>query len=620
MNPIKPIKYYELSNPQNRIWLTELLHNQKDMANIGYLIELKGEYNLEHLAQAIKYVVKANDSLQLRFKYANDEKNDLLQYLPEYEEVGVEIIEAESEDELFQRIEEIHRERFDITGKYLCSFAVFSIAKKRFGFFESAHHLTADGISATVVARETIDIYQKLVNNEFKEAEKEFSYMDFLKDEKEYIGNDKYNRSKEYWLETLNDFQGEEITFDLNKNKKNSLKVKRRAFQIPRHMLELVEQYKVDNRFSNFGLFMAALGIYFNRFMNHEDMIIGMPVHNRSKKIFRNMVGMFVSTIPFRIQYQETWSFNEIVAHLKKELWSALKHQGFPYNHLVKELKDRDMDSSGFLNVQLIELPEAIDEYTEKRAFFSTEYNITQLSIYLNQQKSKNLEDLDIAVDYHVDIIEEKELDVFFNRLMVILEQAINEPEKDISQFSLLEETEYKELVHELNSTEAPFPKEKTLVQLFEEQVLKNPGNIALEYEDQTVTYKELDDSAGKLAAKLQQAGVGPDAIVGMLCERSIEAIVSIMGVLKAGGAYVPIDPAYPVERKNYIIENSGLKVLLIEKDLEQRENDLLDGNRAIETIVVDYLTLEAETMDTGLQKPAVTGDNLAYVIYTSGS
>lgn len=617
---MNPTEYYELSNPQRRIWLTEVLHNHKDMANIGYLIELKGHYDLDKLAQAIKYVVKANHSLQLRFKHSEKDKSELLQYLPVYKEIDVEKIETSTEEELFKRIERIHRERFDVMGDYLCSFAVFSIDNKRFGLFESAHHLVADGISATIVAREVIETYGRLEEGDFIETVKEFSYMDFLKDEKEYIDSDKYNGSKKFWLDRLSDFDGEEITFALNKNKKNSLKVKRRSFEIPSHLLELVENYKTNNRFSNFGLFMAALGIYFNRFMNHRDIIIGMPVHNRSKKTFRNMTGMFVSTIPLRIKFEEAWTFNDLIAYLKTELWEALKHQGFPYNHLVKELKDLDVDASAFLNVQLIELPEAIDEYTEKRAFFSTQYNISQLSIYLNQQKSKNLEDLDIAVDYHGDIFEEREIAALFKRLVVILEQAIKEPDREIRDLSLLEEAEYRELVFDLNKTETEFPGDKTLPLLFGEQVSKNSGNIALEYEGQTVTYGELDALTSKLAAKLQHAGITTGSLVGMLCERSIEAVVSILGVLKAGGAYVPIDPDYPADRKNYIIENSGIKVLLMEKSLEQQERPVLEENRGIETITVDYRALKEETPETPFTKPALTPEDLAYVIYTSGT
>jgi amino acid adenylation domain-containing protein/non-ribosomal peptide synthase protein (TIGR01720 family) len=617
---VSPIEYYELSNPQKRIWFTEASHDYKDMSNIGYLIELKGDYDLEKLARTIKYVVKVNTALQLRFKHSEIDKSELLQFMPDYRDVEVVIIEAESEKELFKKIEKIHRERFDITGNYLCAFAVFSINKQRYGFFESAHHLVADGISATIVAREVMDTYPNLDTSDFKGIKKEFSYMDFLKDEKEYTGSEKYNKSKAFWLQRFEDFEGDEITFALNKDKKNSLKVKRRSLQIPGNMIELVEAYKLNNRISNFGLFMAALGIYFNRFMDQEDIIIGMPVHNRSKKIFRDMVGMFVSTIPFRIKFNEKWSFNELVAYVKKELWESLKHQGFPYNHLVKELKDLDIDTSGFLNVQLIELPEAIDEYTAKRAFFSTEYNISQLSIYLNQQKSKNLEDLDIAVDYHADIFEEREIEFFFKRLMVILDQAIKEPETEISKFSLLEDAEFNELIFELNDTEADFPGNKTLPQLFEEQVLKNPGNIALEYEDKTVTYKELNDLTNKLAAKLQGTGITTGSIVGMLCERSVEAIISIIGVLKAGGAYLPIDPDSPMERKNYIISNSGLKILLIERVLEQRENHVLNDNPQIRNIIVDYQTLEQESGDEDFQKPAFDSENLAYVIYTSGT
>jgi amino acid adenylation domain-containing protein/non-ribosomal peptide synthase protein (TIGR01720 family) len=614
------ITFRELTNPQKRIWFTEQLNNRKDMSNIGYLIELKGEYDPPLLAQAIKHVVKANDSLQLRFKPPEQDKSELLQYIPDYEEVQVRIIETETEEELFEKIDEAHRERFDIDAKYFCSFVVFSIAKKRFGFFEKAHHLVADGISAVIVARESIALYRQLAAGEFEGFEKKYSYMDFVDDEKAYIGSEKYERDKEYWLTRFDDFDGEEITFAVDQSKPNSLKVNRYSFQVPQNVIQFLEKYKADNRMSNFGLFMAALAIYFNRFMNHQDIIIGMPVHNRSKKIFRDMVGMFVSTLPFRIKYQEDWTFNRLVAYVKKELWESLKHQGYPYNHLVKDLKDRSIDSSRFLNVQLIELPGGNQEEVAKRAFFSTAYNISQLSIYLNQQNTRDLEELDVAIDYHADIFEEREVEFFFKRLIVILEQAIAQPDKKISELSLLEEKEYKELIVELNDTRAGFPRDKTLVQLFEEQASKNPGNIALEYGEQTVTYNELNDAADRLAARLQNAGTAPGSIVGILCERSIEAIVCILGALKAGGAYLPIDPSYPLERKNYIIEDSGIDILLVEKVLEEQERPLLDGSGQLKTMVIDYQRLAAETGPAVFDKPALTGENLAYVIYTSGT
>ncbi len=621
---------YELTNPQKRIWLTELVNNGVDMSNIGYLIEFKDEYDLELLARAVKIVVKANDGLQLRFNYADKDRTELAQYIPEYEEMEVGIIEAATEKELFEQMEAAHRERFDITAKNFCAFYVFSIepgdgaGKKRYGFFEKASHLVADGISATIVAKETIETYRKLAAGETVELVKDVSYIDFIKAEQDYIDSDKYNKDKAYWLQRFEDFEGEEITFALNTNKPNSLKVKRRSLKIPQGTFEILDAFKKENRLSNFALFMAALAIYFNRFRDFDDLVIGMPVHNRSTKAFKKMVGMFVSTLPFRVKFEDGWSFNDLVAYIKGELWNSLKHQGFPYNHLVSELKEQDVDTSHLLNVQLIELPGGNDEDIENRVFYSTAYNISELSIYLNQKSSKNLDELEVAIDYHEDIFDEREIDFLFKRLMVILEHGIKEPGKEISELSLLEEGEYKELIFDLNETGADFPREKTLPGLFDEQVAKNRAAVALEYEDQrvsyTVTYGELKELAEKLAVKLQRAGIGPDSIVGMLCERSIEAVVSIWAVLKAGGAYVPIDPDYPLDRKNYIIENSGITVLLVEKVLQEREAELLAAQGNLAQEIIDYLSLKAEPAAVDFKPTAITSDNLAYVIYTSGT
>lgn len=613
-------KHYQLTNPQKRIWFTEQTYNV-DMSNIGYIVELKGEYHLQKLAQAIKLVVKANDGLNLRFTH--DKTGNLVQYFPEYEEVEVTVIEAADENELNERINRIHRYRFDVTkDRRMCQFAVFSIGgeTKRYGFFQKANHLVADGISANIVGAEVIETYEKLDDPGFNGIQKDVSYADFIHSEQEYLDSDKSLRNKEYWLQRLEDFQGEDISFEQNKSTKNSLKVNRKSFKVPARMIPLLEEYLAANRLNNFSLFMAALAVYFNRFFNHDDMIIGMPVHNRNQKVFRKMVGMFVSTVPLRITFEKNWSFSHLMAHVKRGLWDALKHQAYPYNLLVKDLKDdKGMDTSGFLNVQLIELPEADDRYVAQRKFFNTQYNISQLSVYLNQQKSKRMEDLDIAIDYHADIFTEQEVDALFKRLMVILEQAVGEPEKELSQLTLLEDAEYREMVFDLNATDAQYPGDKTLPALFKEQVAANPENIALEYEGATVTYERLDRLTDTLAVKLQAAGIQRGAIVGMLCERSIEAVTSILAIQKAGGAYVPIDPEYPLDRKKYIIEDSGITVLVVEKALEEREQDILEGNTGVTVITVDYKELGKEPAATP-GDANITPDDLAYVIYTSGT
>lgn len=611
---------YHLTNPQQRIWRTQMLNPEQDMANIGYLIELKGSYDLDKLARAIELVVKSNKGLQMRFRKTGNDSGDLVQYLPEYEAVRVEVIEAASEAELDDRIEEIHRRRFEVGDHYMCSFAVFSIEGKRFGFFEKAHHMVADGLSAVAVAREVIDLYPKLEAADAEEPSKEHSYINFINDEKDYLDSEKYSKDKTYWHERLGDFSGQDVTFDLNPRRKNSLRVKRASARVPMDIMKLLEEYQTEHRLSNFALFMAALSIYFHRFQGHDDMIIGMPVHNRSKKIFRHMTGMFVSTLPFRVPFDAGWSFDQLVAYIKKGLWEDLKHQSYPYNHLVKDLKEGGIGTDGMLNVQLIELPGANDEHIQKRVFFNTEYNISELSIYLNQQNTKTLEELELAIDYHVDIFQEREVQCLVKRLMTILRQCISEPGKKISDLPLIDSDEYQDLIHGLNDTKAEFPADKTLPQLIGEQVKLKPEAIALDYNGTTVTYKELDAISDTLAGLLQTKGFAPGAMAGILSERSIEAVVSILAILKAGGAYLPIDPAYPLDRKQYIIDNSGIEFLLVEQELQETERPLLDSLASVNQITIDYTALQQSDGAQSFNAPAIDPTAAAYVIYTSGT
>lgn len=611
---------FELSNPQKRIWLTETLYNHVDMSNIGYLIELKGKYNLELLAQAVKLVVKANKGLQLTFHPSGNDKTQLLQSLPDFHEPSIITIQSPNENDLLEQIQKLHGQRFTVPGPdYLCSFAVFSINNERFGLFEKAHHLVADGISATIVAREIIETYDKLENNQDPNYSKNLSYLDFLTDEQEYCQGEKYANDKNFWVQHFQDFQTNDLSFDLFQDKKNSLKVNRLTLNLPTHLINPMNHYISQNRLSMFSLFLTALSIYFYRFMNLSDFVMGMPVHNRSKKIFRDMAGMFVSTIPLRIRFQEDWNFDLLAAYIKNELWETLKHQSYPYNHLVKDLKDQGIDTSNFLNVQLIELPGANHDKIAHRAFYSTAYNISQLSIYLNQQNSKNLDELQFAIDYHTDIFQERDIAFLFKRLFIILEQTLNQPSILLPDLPLLDETELNQLLHQLNQTSFPFPKDKTLHQLFEDQVIKTANATALECENESISYQELNNLSNHLANQLFLSGATHHSIIGILCERSIEAIIAIFAILKAGAAYVPIDPAYPTERKHYIIENSDLKILILEKSRFSSEQNLLDSLPMITAMPIDYKNLP-QTAIPLQDTPPYSSEDIAYVIYTSGT
>lgn len=616
-----PHQYSELSNPQRRIWLTELMHNHLDMSNIGYLIHFHSPYDLPLLAKAVQAVVKANKGLQLRFKPSETDHTELLQYIPDFREIDIPIIHARDHAHLLQLIENKHRERFDLSsGDYLCAFAVFSIENGPCGFYEKAHHLVADGLSAIVVARETLETYNRMSNGDFSEISKEHDYLAFLASEHEYLHSDRYARDKEYWSQRFESCPCAEISFVQNQNAANSLLIKRCSFTIPQDAVARLEIFKTHRRIANFHMFMAALAIYLNRYMDHPDIVIGMPVHNRSQKIFRDMAGMFVSTLPFRIEYNEQWSFDDLIAYIKKELWDDLKHQSYPYNHLVRDLKAQGADPGGFLNLQLIELPEVPLQDVASRYFFSTRYNISQLSIYLNQQSSKELVALDVAIDCHADLFSDEDVEALFRRLLIILEQGVAEPQRPIADLSLLEDSERQQLLYELNPPPTDYPRHKTLTALFSEQALRSPAAIALEYEGMSLNYSRLDSLSDHIAAQLQAAGLKPGAIAGILCERSPEAVLAILAILKSGAAYLPIDPGYPPERIRYIIENSQIQALIVDPSSSALHPDIPSSHPRLAIFTADWRILQNLASTLSPAAPNITPDLPAYVIYTSGT
>jgi len=347
-------------------------------------------------------------------------------------------------------------------------------------------------------------------------------------------------------------------------------------------------------------------------------------MRGRPGKEFKEIVGYFSNLTVLRVSVQENATFTELLAQVSKIVSQAQNHQDYPFSLLAEKLQpQRDPSRSPFSQVSFAWQAQTWCE--PKNNSLHLQKSVLPMEPHLFGQQGGHL-DLSLMVreakgviklcwQYNTDLFDAATIERMAKHFERLLNSIVLNPQQPISQLPMLTEVEQQQLLFEWNNTQADYPLDKCIHQLFEEQVERTPDNIAVVFEDQQLNYRELNARANQLAHYLQNLGVGPDVLVGICVERSLEMMVGLLGILKAGGGYLPIDPEYPTERLLYILQDAQVRVLLTQKHLiaglpkHQSELVCLDTDWSF--------TTQAQESNPGCE---VQPENLAYAIYTSGS
>ena len=359
---------------------------------------------------------------------------------------------------------------------------------------------------------------------------------------------------------------------------------------------------------------MAVYAIYIGRVSNLEDFVIGTPILNRSNYKEKQTMGMFINTVPVRMNIKGEENFASFSRLLGKDMMSILKHQKYSYNQILEDLRNRNTNIPNLYNVMI--------SYQITKAF-SKEYGDYKTDWIFNGYVSDDLDihitdlndtgELKVSYDYLVDKYTEKNIEDMHKRIVYMINQVLDNEEILTSEIEIVTEEERNRILNDFNNTKVDYPKDKTIVDLFEEQVEKTPDNIAVVFEDEKLTYKELNEKANSLARYLREKEIGRNDLVGIMVNRSLEMIIAIFAVLKAGGAYIPIDPTYPKDRIEYMLDSSKAKILLTQKHLQDKTKF---KNKAL----VDLDNNKTYAFPNENLKHINKPDDLAYVIFTSGS
>lgn len=604
---------YNLTNPQKSIWFTEQFYKGTPIENITGCVIVLEKLNLKALQKAINLFVKSNDSFRLKFTVKDDKP---LQYLSSFSEFEIENVMVNTDEDIKDIENEMSNTPFEVLDNLLFSFKTFTFPDGHGGFVITAHHLISDAWTAGLVVNEIMDYYEKIINSQIIDN-KNPSYLDYITSEQEYLNSEKFNKDKEFWNEIFKTVPEVATIPSINVENSNSslsCKAKRKQFVIPKETMNLINEFCKQNKASAFNFFMAVLAIYLSRVSSLDDFTIGTPILNRGNFKEKQTTGMYISTIPFRISINHKIPFAEFLSNISADFSKIFRHQKYPYQYLLEDLRKKDSSIPNLYNILLsyqnVRSNKQTSDINYESSWVGNNFISDDIDIHLYDMNDTG--DINIAYDYLISKYSIDDICSIHARFLYIINQVLENNDITLNEIEIVTPDEKKKILYDFNNTSADYPRDKTITQLFEEQVEKTPDNIAVVFEDQKLTYRELNQRANSLANYLRSQKIGRNDIVGIMVNRSLEMIISILAVLKSGACYIPIDPEYPQDRIEYMLNNSNAKLLLTFKRLE---NKVTFDNKLFVELDNELYNSNKDNL-ININEP----DDLAYIIYTSGS
>ncbi|MCG3462320.1 amino acid adenylation domain-containing protein [Xenorhabdus bovienii] len=617
---------HPLSSPQQVIWLDQVIHPGSPNYNIGLFTCIDGELDEALFARAFEAVVYRHDTLRLQLINTHTlPLQEVADTLPVFMDIHDFSPHIDAEAQTKQHINAEFMRPFHLDGALWRSELLRVSHTRRYWQF-CCHHLIMDGIGLFMLSEDVVDTYNRLMRGETLNRTAP-SYLNFITDDRDYLASQRYSHDLQFWVKRYESLPPLLLS-PANSNKAASHGQAKPIFwQIDKTLFQRIEDTVARQGLSVLHFMYAVLASYFSRTTGADEIVIGIPVHNRKNAQQKRTMGMFASVIPIGVTISPEDTFLDIMHKAATELRRCYKHQRLPIAEINRQTHIQQKTG----RVQLFDITLSLEPFKANLHMAGEDTNIQffdihhgvpyPLSIIIKQYTTglgDDLQPITIEFDFSTDYLSTSEVMALQSRFAVLIDAAITALDTPIVNLPILPEAERQQILVDFNATQANFPQNALIHQLFEAQVQRNPDAIAVIFEGQSLSYDELNRRANRLAHHLIALNVRPDDRVAMCVERSLDMVVGLLGILKAGGAYVPLDPAYPAERLAYMLDDAAPIALLT-------QTVLLDTlvSSIIPTLVLNKPESTIATQPThnpDAQALGLTSHHLAYVIYTSGS
>ncbi len=624
--PIVPVSRDEnlpLSYSQQRLWFLYQLEPSTSAYNIPTAVRLRGSLDSAALARTINEVIRRHEIL--RTHYGTIEGKPV-QFVGPASSIDLELAdfselpESERESRMLQLAAEEARMPFDLTRGPLLRARLVRLGLEEHVLVLTVHHIVSDGWSQGVLVREVGALYRAFTEGgESPLAELPVQYADFARLQRNWLAGEVLDKHLDYWRRQLaGPLPILELAADHPRPEVQSFRGSTLTAHLPASLSEALNAICRREGVTLFMLLLAAFKVLLHRYTGQDDVVIGAPIANRNRVEIEGLIGFFVNTLVLRTDLSGDPDFRELLARVRKVTLEAYAHQDMPFEVLVEELQpERDLSRNPLFQVmfQLENTPkEQLPLPGLTLSSVEVEGVASQFDLSVDVVESEY--GLSVTAEYSTDLFEAATTARLLDRWRVLLEGIAAEPARRLSDLPLMDESERGRVEVEWNETAKSY-QPGCVSELFEAQVERSPGTIAIVCDGACLTFAELNARANQLAHHLNAAGVGPEVPVAVMLERSTELVVALLAILKAGGAYVPLDPSYPAARLAFVLDDVQAPLIVTQESLLE---SIPSQHRAHVIVCVDRdAAVIADELTENLPARA-TPDNLAYVIYTSGS
>jgi amino acid adenylation domain-containing protein len=626
--PIEPVPRsgsLPLSYAQRRLWFLDQLSPGSAVYNIPYPLSLEGALDPGILKGALEEIVRRHESLRTTFPIADGEPYQQISPAGPFP-LPVADLRGLSEGKRNAQVFELARSEalrpFALDAGPLLRTTLLQLDHGRHVLLLTMHHIVSDGWSMEILLRELMALYEAFAAGRPSPLpELPVQYADFAVWQRRWLSGEALARQVEYWRHQLAGAPaGLDLPTDFQRPAVQTFEGSSRSVQLSAALTADLKALCQREGVTVFMLLLAAFDTLLARYSGQQDILVGSPIANRNRAETEGLIGFFVNTLVLRSDLAAVVSFRALLRQVRETALAAYGHQDLPFETLVEELRpERDLSRSPFFQVMLShqsvrrDLPGLRDL---KLALVEGESETAKFDLGLTAVEAEST--LWLAMDYNTDLFEGATAGRFLNHLSRLLEGALASSEGRWTDLPILPEAERAQVLAGFNDTGSTAGADACLHQLFEFQVARAPDRVALVAPEGRLTYRELNARADRLAYRLRLLGLGPEALAGVLMDRTSDLIVSLFAVLKAGGAYVPLDPSYPRQRVLLMLETSRAKVLVTRRGLAEALGDELPAG--VSTVFLEPGWEDEVVEERVIGQPPALADNLAYVIFTSGS
>ncbi|WP_460427462.1 AMP-binding protein, partial [Azotobacter armeniacus] len=612
-----------LSHAQERQWFLWQLDPESSAYHVSLALRLSGPLQVDALRAAFDGLVAHHESLRTVFRpVAEGTPAQWIQPVLELDLPVIDLRDLAADEREARAAEEAQRlqgEPFDLTCGPLLRVALIRTADEAQRLVLVMHHIVSDGASMQLLIDELAARYAAHLQGKAPDLSvPSIQYADYALWQREWLAAGEGALQLAWWREQLGDDHPVlTLPGDRPRKAQASYHAARHTLELPTELLARLRQLAEARGATLFMVLLAGFQALLHRYTGQHDIRVGVPVANRQRTETEGLIGFFVNTLVMRNVMDGRMSLAEVLEQTREAALGAQAHQDLPFEQLVEALQpERSLSHSPLFQVMFNHLREdwralrqlpglalERDELGEQAAQF-------ELTLDTSERPDGRVR---ASFSYAAELFEAQTIERLAGHYLAVLQALAERPEQALGDVDVLSESERVQL-RQWGANEQRYPDAEPVHRLFERQVQKQPQATALVFGDEALSYAELNRRANRLAHRLIALGVAPETKVGIALERSVEMVVGLLGILKAGGAYVPLDPDYPGERLAYMVEDSGIGLLLTQRHVRER----ITGSRSLTTLELDSLDLGGEPEHD--PQVELHGDNLAYVIYTSGS